>query len=86
MLDTSIYHTSETTTGVSCSPTNLVTLRDRNNKTWMIQKELIAWVREEEFSKGCRVVLSNDKWFDIPLSIDELVSALGLPVPPHTDD
>ncbi len=52
MLDTSIYHTSETTTGVSCSPTNLVTLRDRNNKTWMIQKELIAWVREEEFSKA----------------------------------
>lgn len=81
MLDTNVYHTSETFAGVACSPASLVTLRDRNNKAWIIQKELIAWVREEEFSGGCRVVLSNDKTFDVPLSMDQLAEALSLPLP-----
>lgn len=89
MLDTSINNSSQAYTAAACSPASLVALRDRNNKTWIIQKELIAWVREESYLKearttlGSRVVLSNGKWFDVPLSIDELTAALGLTVPPQ---
>lgn len=49
----------------------------------MIQKELIAFIREENVFKGARVVLSNDKWFDVAMPVDELEISLGLPeLPP----
>ncbi|WP_391488851.1 hypothetical protein [Leclercia tamurae] len=81
MFDTHVRNTSESHTGVACTPSNLVTLRDRNQKFWVIQKELIAFIREEGL-KVSRVVLSNGKWFDIKLTPEELAAALGLPALP----
>lgn len=82
MFDTHVRNTSESHTGVACSPSNLVTLRDRNQKFWVIQKELIAYIREEEGLKVSRVVLSNNDWFDVKLLPEELAAALGLPALP----
>lgn len=82
MFDTHVRSTSESHTGVACSSSNLVTLRDRNQKFWVIQKELIAYIREEEGLKVSRVVLSNNDWFDVNLLPEELAAALGLPALP----
>lgn len=49
MSDNSINNSSESITAVACSPASLVTLRDRNNKAWRVQKELFAWVHEADF-------------------------------------
>ncbi|WP_210524015.1 hypothetical protein [Pantoea ananatis] len=57
MSDTSINNSSESITAVACSPASLVTLRDRNNKAWMVQKELFAWVHEEDFLRDARSAL-----------------------------
>ncbi|MCI1029632.1 hypothetical protein [Pantoea dispersa] len=82
MFDTSVSNTSESYTATACSPANLVTLRDRKGKAWVIQKELITFIREEDVFRGARVVLSNDKWFDVAMPVDELAAALGLPALP----
>ena len=82
MFDTSVSNTSESYTATACSPANLVTLRDSKGKAWVIQKELIAFIREEGVLKSARVVLYNDKWFDVDMSVDELAAALGLPALP----
>lgn len=84
MFDTNVRSTSESYAATACSPANLVTLLDRNKKVWVIQKELIAFIREEEVFKVARVVLSNDKWFDVALTVEELATALGLPALPQT--
>ena len=82
MFDTNVRSTSESYTATACSPANLITLRDRKGKAWVIQKELIAFIRKEGVLKSARVVLSNDKWFDVDMSVDELAAALGLPALP----
>lgn len=83
MFDTNVRSTSESCTATACSPANLVTLRDGKNKLWVIQKELIAYICEDKYGKECRVVLSNDKWFDVPMTAESLATALGLPsLPP----
>lgn len=82
MFDTNVRSTSESYAATACSPANLIALRDRKGKAWVIQKELIAFIREEDIFKGARVVLSNDKWFDVAMPVDELATALGLPALP----
>lgn len=57
MSDTSINNSSESITAVACYPASLVTLRNRNNKAWRVQKELFAWVHEEEFIRDARGAL-----------------------------
>jgi len=78
MFDTNVRSTSESYSAAACSPANLVTLRDGENKIWVIQKELIAFIREDKYGKECRVVLSNQEWFSVPMAAESLVTALGL--------
>lgn len=82
MFDTNVRTTSESHTATSCSPANLIALRDRKGRAWVIQKELIAYIREEDVFNGARVVLSNQKFFDVAMHVDDLVVALGLPALP----
>lgn len=79
MFDTTVRSTSESYSAAACSPANLVTLRDGENKIWVIQKELIAYIREDNYGKECRVVLSNQQWFSVPMTAESLIIALGLP-------
>ena len=57
MSDITINNSSESITAVACSPASLVTLRDRNNKAWIVQKELFARVHEEDFIRDARGAL-----------------------------
>lgn len=57
MSDTSINNSSESVTAVACSPASLVTLRDRDNKVRMVQKELFAWIHEEDSIRDARGAL-----------------------------
>lgn len=66
-----------------CNPNHLVEIQDREGKTFLIQTSLIRLVEPvnkkvsgDEYKENAFIKFINDKWIELELTVEELVSQI----------
>ena len=66
-----------------CNPNYLVKIQDREDKTFLIQTSLIRLVEPvnkrvsaDEYRENAFIKFTNDKWIELELTVEELLSQI----------
>lgn len=66
-----------------CNPNHLVEIQDREGKTFLIQTSLIRLVEPvnkrvsgDEYKENAFIKFINDKWIELELTVEELLSQI----------
>ncbi|EOE1546016.1 hypothetical protein ACJ9E6_004095 [Providencia rettgeri] len=79
------HHSVEqnTTSIQPCNPNHLVKIQDREGKNYLIQTSLIRLVEPvkkrlsaDEYKENAFIKFTNDKWIELELTIEELLSQI----------